>query len=912
VRPLLAALLVALAAGSVRADVACPPILSSGMVLQADAPVPVWGTAAPGEAVAVEFAGQSVATVAGADGRWRVALAPLRASAEPRALVVRGTNTLRFDDVLVGEVWFASGQSNMEKPLGLRRGQEPTDDAAAEIAAARHPQIRLFQVPRNGRPEPDDLTLAWHACAPETIDRLGFSAAAYFFGREIHRRQGVPVGLVVASVGGTRLEQWMPPDALAAPPEPAAGPERRIDGAQTGGLHRSMVAPLLPFAVRGFLWYQGESNLIWGETAAYAAKQRALIAAWRRAWERPEAPFYFVQLAPYLYSSRPQPRPLSSVALPLFWEAQAATLDVPGTGMAVITDTVAKLSDIHPTNKRDVGLRLAALALRRTYGRDDAVDSGPVYAGHIEDGDRLVVRFGQAVGLRSRDGQALRGFEVAGADRRFHPATATIYRDSVALASPAVTRPVAARYAWTERGGGDLVNGAGLPARPFRTDGWPAERFRPATAADAPALRLPAVPRPEFPATVVSLAEHGGRGDGTTDNAAAFARAVYALVARGGGRLLVPAGLWLSGPIVLRSGVELHLAPDAVLRRGTASPDEALLTGDGLERLAVSGAGTVEGGAAPDAPLLSLRASRSVLVEGVTWRPAAGPAIRLEACSAVTVRSGQVRGSRQRGPEAALELDSCREVLVEDMAFDLGGDAIRLAASQRGRPAENITIRRTTIERAAAGIVLGERLAAGIRQVLVTDVVVREAGTGVRFAGRREGGGVDGITVQRLRLGHLAGEAVLFDPDVAETPASVRATPPSFRNLVLRDFTVARVSRPSLLRGLPGMPLETVRVEGWNVSAGPGLVLRDADGVTVEAVRVPSTAEPALALHGVRGAVVRELRGEGTAPDVAVAGTRTDDVALFGGPGPEPRVRIAPDVPPGAVVPAPRPPEAPR
>jgi sialate O-acetylesterase len=908
VRPILAAFLVALAAVSVRAEVACPPILSSGMVLQADAPLPVWGTAAPGEAVTVEFADQVRSTVAGADGNWRVTLAPLPPSAEPRALVVRGTNTLRFDDVLVGEVWFASGQSNMEKPLGLRRGQEPTDDAVAEIAAARHPQIRLFQMPRQGRPDPGDLTLAWHACTPETIDRLAFSAAAYFFGREIQRRQGVPVGLVVASVGSTRIEQWMPLEAFAGRPEFAAWQEsrgeKRLDGAQAAGLHRTMVAPLMPFAVRGFLWYQGESNLIWGETAAYAAKQRALVESWRRAWSAPDAPFYFVQLAPYLYSSRAQPRPLSAAALPLFWEAQAATLDVPGTGMVVVTDTVAKLSDIHPTNKRDVGLRLAALALRRTYGRDEVVDSGPVYAGHTEDEGRIVVRFGHAAGLRSRDGQPLRGFEVAGEDRRFHPATATIYRESVALASPRVARPVAARFAWTERGDGNLLNGAGLPARPFRTDDWPVDHFRPAKAADAPALRLPAVPRPEFPATVVSLADHGARGDGATDNTAAFARALDELVSRGGGRLLVPAGVWLTGPVALRSGVELHLAADAMVRRHPASPGTALLTGENLERVAVTGTGTVDGEAAADAPLLLLRASRSVLVEDVAWRLAAGPALRFETCSAVTLRRSAVRSARDRDAGPALEIDSSRDVLAEDLTFDVGGDAIRLAASQRERPAENITVRGVRIDHAASGIVFGERLMAGVRQVLVADCVVRDAATGLRFSGRREGGGVDGVTVERLRLENLAREAVAFEPAVPSSAAPAgRAAPPAFRNLVLRDFSVARAARPAVLRGLTGMPLESLRVEGWSIAAGPGIVLQDADGVTVESVSVPATAAPALALQGVRGAVVRGIRGDGKPPVIAVDGARTDDVQLVAERPDEFTVRITSDVPTGAVHP---------
>jgi sialate O-acetylesterase len=210
--PLLIALL-AVQVTHASADVQCPPVFGPRMVLQRDQAVPVWGTAAPGEKVNVEFAGKSAGTTADGNGVWTVMIGPFPASSKGQALVVKGANELRFDDVLVGEVWLCSGQSNMEKPLGERRGQRPTDNAAEEIRNAHHPRIRLFQMPRNGRPQKDDLTMQWNHCTPETVNKLSFSAAGYFFGREIHDRLDVPVGLIHSSVGGTRIELWTPPGA---------------------------------------------------------------------------------------------------------------------------------------------------------------------------------------------------------------------------------------------------------------------------------------------------------------------------------------------------------------------------------------------------------------------------------------------------------------------------------------------------------------------------------------------------------------------------------------------------------------------------------------------------------------------------------------------------------------------------
>ncbi len=498
-RQLASTLLLAAFATFAHAEVALPKIFTDHMVLQRGQPVAIWGTAAAGEAVTVRFATDTQSTVADASGNWSVRLSPLAASAEGRDLVVTASNTITLSDVLVGEVWIGSGQSNMEKQLGHRSGQKPCDNFEAEIAAADHPLIRLYQFPRNGKPAEGDATLRWLPCSPDTIARTNFSAAAYYFGRELQRELKVPVGLIHSSVGGTRIEAWTPPEAYAAFPA-LADVATHPGNAKTriGNLYSSMIRPLVPFTVRGWLWYQGESNLMTRDFASYTDKMEVMVGAWRNAWAQPDAPFYFVQLAPYAYSVRKQPEPLSAEALPLFWEAQtAAAARISNSGSVVITDTASNVGDIHPTNKRDVGERLARLALARTYGRADVVASGPVLRSATPRGGELVLRFDHATGLASRDGQPLNSFAVAGEDRVFIPATARIEGDEVIVSTPTVPAPVAVRLAFHERANSNLVNAAGLPASPARSDTWPVDGTRPATPADL----APPPPRPAAPAT---------------------------------------------------------------------------------------------------------------------------------------------------------------------------------------------------------------------------------------------------------------------------------------------------------------------------------------------------------------------------------------------------------------------------
>ena len=479
-------LMLSLSGAAARAEVHCAEIFGDHMVLQRDRAVPIWGTAAPAESVTVDFAGQQVATRADAEGRWQVQLAAMPASAEPRMLSVIGSNQVHFSDVLVGEVWLCSGQSNMEKPLGPRSGQKPTDDYEAEIAQANYPRLRLYQMPQYGKPQAHILGLQWVPCSPAALRETNFSAAGYYFGRELWQQLGVPIGMIHSSFGGTQIEAWIPPAAFSTHPAIEALRNVKyqawVSGVQATELYESMIAPLAPYAVRGFLWYQGESNVMQADGDIYTAKMQALIDGWRATWHEPDAPWYFVQIAPFDYSKWDKfPKLLTAEELPVFWEAQEHALAIPHTGMIPTTDLVANLHDIHPTNKRDVGVRLARLALADTYGRK-IIAQAPVFAGlEKQSNGRLRVRFKNAAsGLKTRDGRPPSDFSIAGADRKFVPADATIVGDSVVVGSAAVPEPVAVRFAWSETATPNLENVAGLPAFPFRTDSWPVARERPA------------------------------------------------------------------------------------------------------------------------------------------------------------------------------------------------------------------------------------------------------------------------------------------------------------------------------------------------------------------------------------------------------------------------------------------------
>lgn len=485
-----------------KAEVSLPAIIGSHMVLQSGTALTIWGWANDGEEVTVSI-GEIKATVkADANGDWLVKLPPMPSNAEPVEMTVTGTNTIQLTDVLVGEVWIGSGQSNMQWSVAA------SDNAAEEIAAANYPKIRLFSVPLvpAGRPA-KNVNAAWTVCTPDVVKP--FSAVCYYFGRELHKSLNVPVGMIASSWGGTAIQPWIPPAGLEGVPE-LEGERKQLEALRTSyqaalknklpelkawlnvaekaivagqpiaeppampanpvnsnsgitGLYNGMIHPLAPFAIRGALWYQGEANV--GQGMHYHDLMKGLILGWRTAWSQGDFPFLFVQLAPFQYGG-------NAVALPELWEAQTATLKVPNSGMAVTTD-ISDIRDIHPRNKQEVGRRLALWALAKSYGKSDVVYSGPIYDSMSVEEKRIRLKFQHADGgLTARDGKPLNWFSIAAADKKFVPATATIDGESVVVESAEVSSPVAVRFGWNQIAEPNLANQAGLPASPFRTDNW--------------------------------------------------------------------------------------------------------------------------------------------------------------------------------------------------------------------------------------------------------------------------------------------------------------------------------------------------------------------------------------------------------------------------------------------------------
>jgi sialate O-acetylesterase len=482
-RTSLGCMLVIVAAAAARAAVRLPAVIGDNMVLQRGRPVPIWGWADKGEEVTVIVAGQKHVAKAGSDGRWKVTLDKMqcrtveveymhsgsseqlyRREPEQLTMTLTGSSGSRttLKNILVGDVWVCSGQSNMAI------GVSACKNAKEEVAAASHPQIRLFLVAQAQAAQPvADVKGNWRLCTPESIaigkpDCGGFSAVAYYFGRQLHNELKAPIGLIDTSVGGTPAEFWTSRQALQA--NPALQP---LAKGEASCLYNGMIAPLIPYAIRGAIWYQGESNVV----AAYRYRTLfpAMIANWRADWGQGNFPFFFVQIAPFNYHKA---WGVNAAACAELWEAQRMTLDAsPHTGMAVTTD-ITDLNDIHPKNKQEVGRRLALWALAKVYGRK-LVYSGPLYKSMAVEENKIRLQFNHCgAGLKSRDGKPLGDFTIAGADQKFVPAEAAIDGDMIVVRSDKVAKPVAVRFAWRDDATPNLCNREGLPASPFRTDKW--------------------------------------------------------------------------------------------------------------------------------------------------------------------------------------------------------------------------------------------------------------------------------------------------------------------------------------------------------------------------------------------------------------------------------------------------------
>jgi len=511
-------------AAALRADVKPAALFGDHMVLQQGMSVPVWGWADPGEQVTVSFAGQKVSATAGADRKWMVHLASLRASSDPLEMTLAGKNTIRIVDILVGEVWLGSGQSNMDfvvsgdtaKYPGMAQRFAGIAHEAEEIAAANCPKIREFRVPPKTSELPlEDVAGKWQVCTPETVP--GFSAIAYLFSRDLQKAIHLPVGFITSAFGASCASAWVSKEVLESdarmqpimdrfaaqvatfktaaeaaansPAQPDAAPAAPAGGARgsRGGgrgspfsnqhnpyvLWNAMIKPIQPYAIRGALWYQGES--ITEGLQLYPVVMEHVIASWRQQWGQGAFPFYFVQLAAEDASSnRPGVR-----------EAQAQALKVPNTAMAVAMDTGEK-TNVHPKNKQDLCDRLARIARAGVYG-EKIEYYGPLYDSMQVEGAAIRVRFTHVGGGLAARGGLLKWFQIAGADRDFVDAAAKIDGDTIVVSAPGVAAPVAVRYAWHRwPEGANLFNADGLPAPQFRSDDWPAPSPAPAAAGGPP------------------------------------------------------------------------------------------------------------------------------------------------------------------------------------------------------------------------------------------------------------------------------------------------------------------------------------------------------------------------------------------------------------------------------------------
>ncbi|HMD55471.1 MAG TPA: sialate O-acetylesterase [Phycisphaerae bacterium] len=482
-------------------------LFTDHMVLQQEMPIRIWGSADPGEQVTVSFGNANVQTGAGSDGRWMVELPSEPANSQSRDLTIAGaTDRVVIHDVLVGEVWICSGQSNMEFAMtsGWHQAWTPGGHLEPLVASANNPQIRLFKVPHAFYAAPSEkLDAQWQLCTPQTV--ASFTAVGYLFGRELSQKLNVPVGLIQSTWGGTRIEPWISlqvfedtpqfqkdlnwlhaaphvsgPIPIATTPSPSTTGSAAnrpptmssLSRANTWSresptaIYNGMISPLIPYTVRGAIWYQGESNVS-ERDRLYYLHLSSLIDSWRKVWNQGDFPFYIVQIAPYGgYHVEPQYEPL-------IWEAEEQVAQkIPNTGVAGIMD-IGNLSNIHPADKIDVAHRLALWALAKTYGQSDLVYSGPIYKSMEVDQNKIIIHFDEVGGgFVSRDRKPLNWFEIAGADKKFVPAQAQVIGDTIVVESQSVSDPVAVRFGWSDIAEPNLMNKEGLPALPFRTDQW--------------------------------------------------------------------------------------------------------------------------------------------------------------------------------------------------------------------------------------------------------------------------------------------------------------------------------------------------------------------------------------------------------------------------------------------------------
>lgn len=485
----------------VEAAIRLPKIIGDHMVLQCDQKAPIWGWAEPHERVTVQLGGQTLEATAADGGKWSLQLESLAVNSKPMTMTVRGSSgsTVTVNDILVGEVWVGSGQSNMvmEAPFDRRKDPPPT--------------MRIFQVAQNHSHQLlDDVDGQWSVASTESLAK--FSWVMYGFGKNLHEALHVPVGLVQSTWGGTPIQGWMPARTFTESPLLAADlklindanaefdqltkdfaakrqtaskgqttpspsvAEPRHPFSNPGSwpgyptiLYNAMIHPLSPYGIRGFLWYQGENNVFDTKPEIYGVRMKAMIDAWRARWNQPTLPFYFVQLPPFHYTTTNDPLSLTKL-----WQGQVDVLKMVSDTAIAPTMDLGDINDIHPWKKDEVGERLSLIALRQTYGRTELTSCGPIYDSHVVEAGQIRVRFRDVgSGLISRDRQPLTWFQLAGDGQTFVDAAAEIAsNDTVVVKCLQVPKPIAVRFGWNNVAQPNLANGEGLPALPFSTIRW--------------------------------------------------------------------------------------------------------------------------------------------------------------------------------------------------------------------------------------------------------------------------------------------------------------------------------------------------------------------------------------------------------------------------------------------------------
>jgi sialate O-acetylesterase len=459
-RTLFLSFLIVITVTNIRAEVRLPSVLSGNMVLQQQSRASLWGWCEPGEKimVTVGWDGQVDSVKGDRDGRWKLQVTTPSAGG-PYNITIKGGNTIVLENILIGEVWVCSGQSNMEmcETWGM-------PDVRAELPSCYNPNIRMFHVPRTTAEAPqDNCSGKWTICDSNSLKQ--FSAAAYFFAKRLNKDLNVPIGLIEAAWGGTCAEVWTPAHLIEGDEilKTAAGKQKPYDfwPYKPGYCYNAMIAPLTSFAIAGAIWYQGEANV--GTPYTYQRVMTTLIASWRQAWGLPLS-FYYVQIAPFTYGTKDQAAVLR--------EQQGRIQQVENTGMVVISDLVDDTTNIHPKNKHDVGSRLAAWALASTYHRPGIACKNPSYARMETEGDKIVITCSDAGEGLVVKGAAVKELFIAGEDRVFRPATVRIEGNKLVVSAAGVKNPVAVRYQFDNAGIGNVFGKDGLPLAPFRTDDW--------------------------------------------------------------------------------------------------------------------------------------------------------------------------------------------------------------------------------------------------------------------------------------------------------------------------------------------------------------------------------------------------------------------------------------------------------